>query len=85
VKSLLLFIGLKFDIFLYLMQNFLKLTSPKRFLNFDSEAKEENSPQKTEASPSKNSSFEKKEMGAYDSLILRRPVEKQFTFNINSF
>jgi hypothetical protein len=63
----------------------MKLTSPKRFLNFDVEGKEENSPQKTEASPSKRISPEKKEIGAYDSLILRRPTDKQFTFNINSF
>lgn len=43
------------------------------------------SPQKTEASPTKKTSPEKKDMGAYDSLILRRVPEKQFSFNLNSF
>jgi hypothetical protein len=67
------------------MQGFGKLVSPKRIISPEEEDKEGSSPQKTEASPTKKPSPEKREVGAYDSLILRRVPEKQFTFNINSF
>lgn len=68
------------------MQGFGKLVSPKRIISPEEEDKEVTSSQKTtEASPTKKTSPEKREVAAYDSLILRRPPEKPFKFNINSF